>query len=88
LLSEAPWWENAIHHRRVQFMLQQTKPHRRRRREALVAIDDTLCEPVGSFFDYVDRHYNHGDGTSPLAHTPVTSCFVSGPVRFPLDWRL
>ena len=24
----------------------------------------------------------------PLAHNPVTSFYVSGPVRFPLDWRL
>jgi len=31
---------------------------------------------------------NHGDGTSPLAHHPVTSLYVSGPVRFPLDLRL
>jgi hypothetical protein len=84
-LSEAPWREDMINHRRIQVMLQQTRPHRRRRRESLVAIDDTLCEHVGSLFDYVDRHYNHGEGTYPLAHNPVTSFYVSGPVRFPLD---
>ena len=88
VLSEAPWWEDAINHRRVRFMLQQTTPHRRRRRESLVVIDDTLCEHVGSLFDDVDRHDNHGDGTYPLAHNPVTSFSVSGPVRFPLAWRL
>jgi len=87
-LSEAPWQEDAINHRRIRFMLQQTKAHRRRRRESLVVIDDTLCEHVGSLFDYVDRHYNHGDGTYPLAHNPVTSFYVSGPVRFPLDLGL
>ena len=53
-LSEAPWREDAINGRRVRFMLQQTKPHRRRRRDSLVVIDDTLCEHVGSLFDYVD----------------------------------
>jgi hypothetical protein len=36
----------------------------------------------------VDRHDHHGDGTSPLAHHPVTSFSVSGPVRFPLGLRL
>src|SRR6266508_5747067 len=87
-LSEAPWQEDAINHRRIRFMLQQTKAHRRRRRESLVVIDDTLCEHVGSLFDYVDRHYNHGDGTYPLAHNPVTSFYVSGPVRFRLGLRL
>jgi hypothetical protein len=36
----------------------------------------------------VDRHENHSDGTYPLAHNPVTSFEVSGPVRFPLGLRL
>ena len=31
---------------------------------------------------------NHGDDTYPLAHNPVTSHYVSGPVRFPVDVRL
>jgi hypothetical protein len=87
VLSEAPWREDAINHRRIHFMLHQTKPHRRRHRESVVVIDDTLCEHVGSLFDDVDRHYNHSDGTYPLAHNPVTSFSVSGPVRFPLDLR-
>jgi hypothetical protein len=69
-------------------MRQQTEPHRRRRRDALVVIDDTRCEHVGSLFDHVDRHDNHGDGTYPRAHNPVTSFSVSGAVRFPLDRRL
>jgi SRSO17 transposase len=87
-LSEAPWREQEVNRRRIRFMLQQTKRHRRRRRDSLVVIDDTLCEHVGSLFDHVDRHYNHGDGTYPLAHNPVTSFYVSGPVRFPLGLRL
>jgi hypothetical protein len=86
--AEAPWREDAVNRRRVRYMLQQTKPHRSRRRESLVVLDDTLCAHVGSLFDYVDRHYNHGNGTYPLAHNPVTSFSVSGPVRFPLDLRL
>jgi hypothetical protein len=87
-LSEAPWQEDEVNRRRIRFMLQQTTPHRQRRRESLVVIDDTLCEHVGSLFDYVDRHYNHSDGTYPMAHNPVTSLYVSGPVRFPLGLRL
>jgi DDE superfamily endonuclease len=87
-LSEAPWRADEINGRRIRFMLHQTQPHRRRRRESLLALDDTLCEHVGSLFDYVDRHYNHSDGTYPLAHNPVTSLYVSGPVRFPVGLRL
>jgi hypothetical protein len=86
--SEAPWREDAVNRRRIRFMLHQTAPHRRRRRESLLVLDDTLCEHVGSLFDHVDRHYNHGDGTYPLAHNPVTSLYVSGPVRFPVGLRL
>jgi hypothetical protein len=88
LLSEAPWREDAINHRRLRFMLQQTKPHRRRRRESSVAVDETLCEHVGSRVDDVDRHYHHGDGPYPLAPNPVTRRYVSGPVRCPLGLRL
>jgi DDE superfamily endonuclease len=87
-LSEAPWREDEVNRRRIHFMLHQTKPHRQRRRESLVVIDETLCEHVGSLFDYVDRHDHHSDGTYPLAHNPVTSFYVSGPVRFPLGLRL
>jgi len=82
-LSEAPWREDALNRRRIRFMLQQTTPHRRRRRESLLAIDDTRCEHVGSLFDDVDRHDHHGHRTYPLAHHPVTSVYVSGPVRSP-----
>jgi hypothetical protein len=39
----------------------------------VLILDDTLCEHVGSLCDYVDRHYNHGNDTYPLAHNPVTS---------------
>jgi DDE superfamily endonuclease len=88
VLADAPWREDAVNRRRLHFMLQQTKPHRHRRRESLVVLDDTLCEHVGSLFDHVDRPYNHSDGTYPLAHNPVTSFYVSGPVRFPLGLRL
>ena len=88
LLSEAPWREQEVNRRRIRFMRQQTTRHRRRRRDALVVLDDTLCAQVGSLFDHVDRHDHHGDGTSPLAHHPVTSFSVSGPVRCPLGLRL
>jgi hypothetical protein len=87
-LSEASWREDAVNRRRIRYTLQETKPHRLRRRESIVVVDDTLCEHVGSLFDYVDRHYNHAEGTYPLAHNPVTSFYVSGPARFPLALRL
>mgnify|MGYP003624024219 CR=1 FL=1 len=86
--SEAPWFQEQVNDRRLMYLLQQTKAVRGPKADGLLILDDTLCEHVGSLFDYVDRHYNHGDDTYPLAHNPVTSHYVSGPVRFPVDLRL
>lgn len=86
--SEAPWFQDRVNDRRLVYLLQHTKEVRGPKADGLLILDDTLCEHVGSLFDYVDRHYNHGDATYPLAHNPVTSHYVSGPVRFPVDLRL
>ena len=86
--SEAPWQDAAVNDRRLTYLLTQTAPHRASAADSTLSVDDTLCEHVGSLFAYVDRHYNHSDATYPLAHNPVTSHYVSGPVRFPVDLRL
>jgi len=51
-------------------------------------LDDTLCEHVGSLFEYVDQHYNHSNQSYPLADNLVTSHYLSGAVRFPIDLRI
>ena len=86
--SDAPWFQKQVNDRRVTYLLQQTKKVCVRKADSALILDDTLCEHVGSLFEYVDRHYNHGDDTYPRAHNPVTSHYVSGPVRFPVDLRL
>ncbi len=86
--SASPWFQAQINDRRLRYLVQQTKPVRLAKDQSVLILDDTLCEHVGSLFEYIDRHYNHGDDTYPLAHNPVTSHYVSGPVRFPVDLRL
>jgi len=86
--SDAPWFQERVNDCRIEYLLQQTKAVRGPKTDAALILDDTLCEHVGSLFDYVDRHYNHGDNPYPLAHNPVTSHYLSGPVRFPVDLRL
>jgi len=86
--SQAPWLESSVNKRRISYLLDQTAPIRKSARESKVIIDDTLLEHVGNLFDHIDKHYNHGDGTYPLAHNPVTSHYISGAVRFPLDLHL
>ena len=71
--SEAPWFQAQVNDRRLHYLLQQTKAVRRAKDGSVLILDDTLCEHVGSLFDYIDRHYNHGEDTYPLAHNPVTS---------------
>jgi SRSO17 transposase len=86
--SLAPWEQAEINDRRLEYLRQETKTVRQPKDQSVLVIDDTLCEHVGSLFEYIDRHYNHGEDTYPLAHNPVTSHYVSGPVRFPVDLRL
>lgn len=82
------WEQDQINTRRVEYVLKQTKRVRLAKERSALIVDDTLCEHVGSLFEYIDHHYNHGDHTYPLAHNPITSHYVSGPVRFPVDLRL
>jgi len=86
--SEAAWEPERVNHRRIRYMLAQTKAQRLPKQASALVLDDTLCEHVGSLFEHVARHYDHSAGDFPLAHNPVTSFYVSGAVRFPLDLRL
>jgi SRSO17 transposase len=86
--SEAEWVQEQVNTRRIEYMLEQTEVQRLAASKSCVIIDDTLCEHVGSLFEHIDRHYNHSSNTYPLAHNLVTSHYVSGAVRFPVDARL
>ena len=86
--SEAPWRAKEMNDRRLAYMLEQTAPHRHPAKASSLILDDTLCEHVGSLFEYVDRHYDHCENRYPLAHNLVTSFYLSGAVRFPVEARL
>lgn len=87
-LSETPWRYEHLNEERVKYMQSQTVLYQRPASESVLAIDDTLCEHVGNLFDYVDNHYNHSNGQHALAHNLVTSHYVSGTVRYPVDASL
>ena len=84
-LSETNWSDEKVNDRRIEYLLERTKSVRKKSADSRLVLDDTLCEHVGSLFEYVDRHYNHAEDTYPLAHNLVTSHYVSGAVRFPVD---
>ncbi len=86
--SQAPWSKEQLTEQRIQYLLNQTASHRLSPQESYLLLDDTLCEHVGSLFEYVDRHYNHSNQSYPWAHNLVTSHYLSGAVRFPIDLRI
>ncbi|MDJ0904244.1 MAG: transposase [Xenococcus sp. MO_188.B8] len=87
-LSQASWSEEKVNSERIKYLLNQTVKQRQTPEESFLIFDDTLCEHVGSLFEYVDRHYNHCNQYYPLAHNLVTSHYLSGSVRFPVDLRI
>ncbi len=87
-LSQAPWSEEKVNKERIKYLLNQTANQRQTAEESYLIFDDTLCEHVGSLFEYVDRHYNHSNHSYPLAHNLVTSHYLSGAVRFPVDLQI
>ncbi len=87
-LSQAPWSEQKVNSERIKYLLNQTVKQRTTAAESYLIFDDTLCEHVGSLFEYVDRHYNHCHQYYPLAHNLVTSHYLSGAVRFPIDLQI
>src|SRR5215470_2746666 len=60
--SGAPWFQERVNDRRLTYLLQQTQTVHGPKADSMLIFDDTLCEHVGSLFDYVDRHYNRGVG--------------------------
>ena len=86
--SQSPWSEAAVNERRIEYLVDETTTRRRAITDSCLVVDDTLCEHGGDLFEYVARHYDHCEGTYPLAHNLVTSHYVSGQVRFPVDARI
>lgn len=87
-LSEGTWQAERLNDKRVRYMKNQTAAVQKKAAESVLAVDDTLCEHVGSLFAYITRHYNHSNDQYPLAHNLLTSYYVSGVVRFPVDAAL
>lgn len=85
-MNESPWQPKEVNQFRIEYILDKTADLRPT--DAYLIFDDTLCEHVGGLFEYVARHYNHSNDTYPLAHNIVTSHYLSGIVRFPVDFAV
>jgi hypothetical protein len=85
-MSSELWSGQAFNERRVALLSERTKPLDAQPRGA-VLIDDTLDEHVGTLREHLARHYDHCEGSSKLAQTPVTSHYLRGRVSFPVALR-
>jgi len=86
--SHEAWAASQLNQTRIVWALKKTKAQRKAVEASYLGIDDTLCEHVGSLFEHIDIHYNHAQQRYSRAHNPVTSHYVSGKVRFPVDFAL
>jgi hypothetical protein len=80
--SEAQWFQDQVNERRLGYLLAQTTAVRRPAAESALILDDTLCEHVGTLFEYVERRYNHllFDGWY------LTEALVAAARRHKKDW--
>lgn len=86
--NNASWSGEELNTKRLDYMIKQTREIRCSHKESVLIIDDTLCKHVKSIFEFIDIHYDHSNQSYIWAHNPVTSHYVSGHVRFPVDFRL
>jgi len=86
-ISESDRRDAIVNDRCIPCMLERTKSVRKKSAASCRSLGYALCEDVGSLFECINRHCNYSENSYPLAHNLVTSHFVSGAVRFPMDLR-
>lgn len=87
-LTQAVWDEQELNRRRLQLEVQSlqrdglTAPH------GYLIIDDTLTHHVGQQIQLIAKLWDHAEQRYTWAHNLVTSFYVNGAHRFPVNFRL
>src|SRR5713226_8675358 len=87
-VTQATWDEQELNRRRVQLEVQSvqcdglTAPH------GYLIIDDTLTHHVGQYIQLIAKLWDHAERRYTWAHNLVTSFYVNGAHRFPVNFRL
>jgi hypothetical protein len=85
-LTEAPWDEQALNDRRLEWL--QRDPQTRYSRRGVIAIDNTLVEHSGKLIEDVGWFWDHADQRYLIAHDYVISNYVcASGAHYPIDWR-
>jgi SRSO17 transposase len=87
-MSESPWQRSEVNKARVAMINTETQAWKENHPLRAIIIDDTLNKHTGDLFEYVSWHYDHNNGQSELSHNLVSSYYVAGAVRFPIDCEL
>jgi len=87
-LTQATWDEQALNARRVQLELESLQRDGRTARAGYLIIDDTLAHHVGQSIQFIAKLWDHSEHQYVWAHNLVTSFYVNGTHRFPVNFRL
>lgn len=85
-LTEAPWDEQQLNERRLQWV--QEQPNMRYSDRGVIAIDNTLIDHHGQFIKDVGFFWDHAQERKKLAHDYLFANYVcEGGKHFPLEFR-
>jgi len=87
-LTLAPWDEQALNARRLQ--LERENLHRAgcAAQQGYLIVDDTFAHHVGQQMELIAKLWDHSEQRYVWAHNLVTSFYVNGAYRFPVNFRL
>lgn len=87
-LTHAPWDETALNARRLQLEREALQRAGASARQGYLILDDTLAHHVGQAMELIAKLWDHAEHRYVWAHNLVTSFYVNGAHRFPVNFRL
>jgi hypothetical protein len=87
-LTQAVWDEQELNRRRVLLEVQSVHRDGLTAHQGYLIIDDTLTHHVGQQIQLIAKLWDHAEQRSTWAHNLVTSFYVNGAHRFPVNFRL
>lgn len=87
-VTQAVWNEEELNRRRVQLEGQSLERDGLTAHHGYLIIDDTLTHHVGQHIQLIAKLWDHAEQRYTWAHNLVTSFYVNGAHRFPVNFRL
>jgi hypothetical protein len=87
-LTLAPWDEQALNARRLQLERESLQRAGCSAQHGYLIVDDTFAHHVGQQMELIAKLWDHSEQRYVWAHNLVTSFYVNGVHRFPVNFRL